>query len=136
MELVTVSQAQRRDEHYTQLERGNILFFPQTPFALSEEERDVLRRTSLTSGSLHKNIAYRPASDRVTGFDKSSKHDSDKLREVLRAYSHRDIALVRTMLPRYMEGCRVDYASFRPEEEEGRGLPSKNRNDLLHVHVF
>jgi hypothetical protein len=136
MELVTVSEVQPRDEHYTQLERGNILFFPRTPFALSEEERDVLRRTSLTGGGLHKNIAYRPASDKVTGFDKSSAQDSEKLREVLRAYSRRTIELLRTILPRYMEGCRVDYASFRPQEEEGRDLPTKKRNDLLHVDAF
>jgi hypothetical protein len=136
MKLVTVSEVQPRDEHYTQLERGNILFFPQPPFALSEEERDVLRSTSLTGGSLHKNIAYRPASDKVTGFDKSSAQDSDKLREVLRGYSQRTLELLRTILPRYMQGCRVDYASFRPQEEEGRHLPTKKRNDLLHVDAF
>ena len=136
VELVSVSECQPRDEHYVQLERGNVLFFPQTPFALSEDERDVLRSTSLTGGSLHKNIAYRPASDKVTGFDKSLAHDSAKLREVLRAYSQRVLGLLRTFLPRYMEGCRVDFASFRPQEEEGRELPTKKRNDLLHVDAF
>jgi 3-deoxy-D-manno-oct-2-ulosonic acid (Kdo) hydroxylase len=136
VELVTVGDVQPREEHYPQLERGNILFFPRTPFALSEDEREVLRSTSLTGGSLHKNIAYRPASDKVTGFDKSIAHDSGKLREVLRAYSQRVLGLLRTLLPRYMEGCRVDFASFRPQEEEGRDLPTKKRNDLLHVDAF
>jgi len=135
-ELVTVSDVQRREEYYGQLERGNILFFPRTPFALSEDERDVLRSTSLTGGSLHKNIAYRPAADKVTGFDKSIARDSEKLRVVLRAYSERALGLLRTLLPRYMEGCRVDFASFRPQEEEGRDLPTKKRNDLLHVDAF
>ena len=136
MELVTVTDVQPRDELYTHLERGNILFFPRTPFPLSEAERDVMRSTSLTGGSLHKNIAYRPASDKVTGFDRSSANDSEKLREVLRAYSQRALGLLRGLLPRYMEGCRVDYASFRPQEEEGRDLPTKKRNDLLHVDAF
>jgi hypothetical protein len=136
MELVTVSEVQPREEHYLQLERGNILFFPRTPFALSEDEREILRKTSLTGGSLHKNIAYRPASDKVTGFDKSMAHDSEKLRDVLRAYSQRALGLLRSLLPRYMEGCRVDFASFRPQEEEGRDLPTKKRNDLLHVDAF
>lgn len=136
MELVTVGEIQPLEEHYQQLERGNILLFPRTPFALSEDERDVLRGTGLTGGSLHKNIAYRPASDKVTGFDKSLAHDSEKLREVLRAYSQRALALLRAFLPRYMEGCRVDFASFRPQEEEGRELPVKKRNDLLHIDAF
>src|ERR1700676_1831736 len=101
MELVTVSEVQPREEHYLQLERGNILYFPRTPFALSEEEREVLRSTSLTGGTLHKNIAYRPASDKVTGFDKAAIHNPEKLREVLRAYSERALGLLRTILPQY-----------------------------------
>jgi hypothetical protein len=136
MEIVTVTEVQPREEHYTQLERGNILFFPRTPVALSEDEREVMRSTSLTGGSLHKNIAYRPASDKVTGFDKANVHDPGKLREVLRAYSQRALGLLRTILPRYLEGCKVDFASFRPQEEEGRDLPTKKRNDLLHVDAF
>src|SRR5579864_4028307 len=136
VELVTVSDVQPCEEHYLQLERGNILCFPRTHFPLSDDERDVLRATSLTGGSLHKNIAYRPAADKVTGFDKSSAQDSEKLRDVLRAYSQRALGLLRKLLPRYMEGCRVDFASFRPQEEEGRDLPTKKRNDLLHVDAF
>src|SRR5579871_4744622 len=85
--LVTIGEVQPLEEHYLELERGNILFFPRTPFALSEDEREVMRGVSLTGGSLHKNIAYRPALDKVTGFDKATVHDSEKLREVLRAYS-------------------------------------------------
>jgi hypothetical protein len=136
MELVTVSAVQPREEHYVQLEQGNILFFPRTPFALSEDERDVLRSTGLTSGSLHKNIAYRPASDKVTGFDKAIVRDPGKLREVLRGYSQRVLGVLRRLLPRYMEGHRIDFASFRSQEEEGRELPTKKRNDLLHVDAF
>jgi len=136
MELVTIGEIQQQEEHYLRLERGNILFFPRTPFVLSEEEREVLRGVSLTGGSLHKNIAYRPASDKVTGFDKAHVHDPGKLREVLRAYSQRALGLLRTLLPRYMDGCRIDFASFRPQEEEGRDLPTKKRNDLLHVDAF
>jgi len=136
MELVTINELQPREEQYVQLERGNILFFPRTPFVLSEDEREVLRRTSLTGGGLHKNIAYRPAADKVTGFDKSMARDSEKLREVLRAYSQRALGLLRSLLPHYMQDARVDFASFRPQEEEGRDLPTKKRNDLLHVDAF
>jgi hypothetical protein len=136
MQLVTINDLEPREEHYLQLERGDILYFPTTPFPLSEDECDVLRSTSLTGGTLHKNIAYRPASDKVTGFDQSAAHDSKPLREVLRAYSQRALGLIETIRPRYTPGRRVDFASFRPQEEEGRDLPTKKRNDLLHIDAF
>jgi hypothetical protein len=136
VELVSVDEVQPREENYLQLERGNILFFPRTPFELSENERNVLRATGLSTSSHHKNIAYRPASEKVTGFDKAMVQDPDELRRVMRAYSQRVLGFLHKLLPRYMENCRIDFASFRPQEEEGRDLPTKKRNDLLHVDAF
>jgi len=134
VELISVDAMQPREEYYLQLERGNILFFPCTPFELSENERDVLRATGLSTSSHHKNIAYRPASDKVTGFDRAM--NAEPLLNVMRAYSERVLGFLRAFLPRYMENCRIDFASFRPQEEEGRDLPVKKRNDLLHVDAF
>jgi len=136
VELINVGEVQPREEYYLQLERGNILFFPRTPFELSENERDVLRATGLSTSSHHKNIAYRPASDKVTGFDKAMVQDPDELRGVMRTYSQRVLGFLRTFLPRYMQNARIDFASFRPQEEEGRDLPMKKRNDLLHVDAL
>ncbi len=134
VELIDIDAVQPREEYYLELERGNILFFPHTPFELSENERNVLRATGLSTSSHHKNIAYRPASDKVTGFDRAM--DPEPLRGVMRAYSQRVLGFLRAFLPRYMENCRIDFASFRPQEEEGRDLPTKKRNDLLHVDAF
>lgn len=136
VELITVGEAPAGDENYLALERGNILYFPQTPFALPEEERELLRSTGLSSSSLHKNIAYRPAEDKVTGFDPAAVADPEKLRGVMRSYSERALSFLWKLLPRYMEKARIDFASFRPQEEEGRDLPTKKRNDLLHVDAF
>jgi 3-deoxy-D-manno-oct-2-ulosonic acid (Kdo) hydroxylase len=136
VELISVDEVQPREENYLQLERGNILFFPCTPFELSENERSVLRATGLSTSSHHKNIAYRPTLDKVTGFDKTMVQNPDELRSVMRTYSQRVLGFLHKLLPRYMENCRVDFASFRPQEEEGRDLPTKKRNDLLHVDAF
>jgi hypothetical protein len=136
VELVTVTDIQPREENYLALERGDILYFPQTPFAFGEEERELLCSTGLSSSSHHKNIAYRPEEDKVTGYDPAVVSDPTKLRGVMRTYSERALAFLWTLLPRYMEKARVDYASFRPQEEEGRDLPTKKRNDLLHVDAF
>ncbi len=136
MELVTVGETAPRDDYYLALERGNVLFFPRTPFPFSDEERNTLRSSELSSSRHHKNIAYRPASDKVTGFDSSAVKDPERLRAVLRSYSQHALEFLRAFLPRYMDKCRIDFASFRPLEEEGRDLPTKKRNDLLHVDSF
>ena len=39
------------------------------------------------------------------------------------------------LLP-YERRWQLDYASFRPLEEEGRDLPLRRRNDLLHTDAF
>ena len=136
MELITVGDTAPAEDYYLALERGNVLFFPRTPFAFSDEERNVLRSSELSSSRHHKNIAYRPASDKLTGFDSSAVKDPERLHAVLRSYSQRALEFLRAFLPRYMEKCRVDFSSFRPLEEEGRDLPTKKRNDLLHVDSF
>src|SRR5215471_14512394 len=136
MQSITVTALEPRDEYYLALEEGHVLFFPTTPFELPEEDQDLLRGTAQTAGSHHKNIAYRPSIDRVTNFDSSSVADPEKLRVVLRGYSQRVLEFLRSFLPRYMKNCRIDYASFRPQEEEGRSLPMTKRNDLLHVDSF
>jgi 3-deoxy-D-manno-oct-2-ulosonic acid (Kdo) hydroxylase len=134
--LITIEEAAAREDHYLALERGNILYFPCTPFDLPESDRELLRATGLSSSSHHKNIAYRPAEDKVTGFDPAAVPDPEKLRAAMRLYSERALGFLWKLLPRYMERARIDFASFRPQEEEGRDLPTKKRNDLLHVDAF
>ncbi len=136
MDLITVGDVQPCEENYLALERGDILYFPRTPFVFPEDQRELLRSTGLSSSSHHKNVAYRPAEDKVTGFDPAAVSDPEKLREVMRTYSERALAFLWKLLPRYMEKARIDFASFRPQEEEGRDLPTKKRNDLLHIDAF
>src|SRR5207249_10289554 len=40
------------------------------------------------------------------------------------------------LLPRYEEGWRMDFASHRTQEEQGRQLRQHARNELLHVESF
>ncbi len=136
MNLLTVADLQPHDEYYRHLEQGGIVYFPVNPFPVPADDQDLLLKTAQTSGSHHKNIAYRPAEDRVSNFDSSSAADPERLRAALRGFSQRTLAFLRDVFPRYMENCRIDYASFRPQEEEGRDLPLHKRNDLLHVDAF
>jgi hypothetical protein len=136
MELVEVKEVRPAPQLYVALEEGNILLLRRTPWDLPAEDQAFLRGISQTRHSYHKNIAYRPGSDRVTGFDDRTVADPQRLRSVLKTFSSLVLGLLRSLLPRYTDGCRIDYASFRAVEEEGRNLSFKKRNDLLHIDAF
>jgi hypothetical protein len=54
----------------------------------------------------------------------------------MRAYSQHVVEFLTAFLSPYQRKWRLDYASFRPQEEEGRNLPHRRRNDLLHTDAF
>jgi hypothetical protein len=118
------------------LEEGTILFFPRTPFELPEADRAFLLRQRQVGAGYHKNIAYRPRQDRVSGFVKQDPADAERLRQVLHDYSARVVAFATRLFPAYARAWRLDFASFRPQEEAGRALGLRARNDRLHVDAF
>ncbi|HEY1252105.1 MAG TPA: Kdo hydroxylase family protein [Thermoanaerobaculia bacterium] len=117
------------------LEQGGILLFRRPPFPIPDEDRDFLLSRRQGGGRLHKNIAYRPARDRVTGAA-GSRADVERLHRILRTYSRATLEFLARRFPGYARSWHVDYASFRPIEEEGRSLPQTSRNDLMHVDAF
>jgi hypothetical protein len=119
-----------------QLEEGHILFFPKVPFELPAEDREFLLSQRQSGASYHKNIAYRPARDRLTGYAERDPERIARLRAALRGYSQRALGFASELLAPYAQRWRVDYASFRPQQEEGRGIRRRARNDLLHVDAF
>ena len=52
-----------------QLEAGAILLFRRTPVQLAEEDITFLLGQQQSDSSLHKNIAYKPATDALSGLD-------------------------------------------------------------------
>jgi hypothetical protein len=119
-----------------ELEQGNILFFSGTPFEFPREDREFLLGRKQTSTAIHKNIAYRPAENRVTGLDKSEAAEASRLSSILSDYSRRAAQFLEELLPPYAGNCKLDYASFRPIEERGRSARLRARNDLPHVDAF
>jgi 3-deoxy-D-manno-oct-2-ulosonic acid (Kdo) hydroxylase len=118
------------------LEAGDILYFPQTPILLPPDDLSFLLGQQQTGSTLHKNIAYKPNLDSVSGLDDASQASVTQLKAIMRRYSQ-DVTrfLARFLLP-YQGRWQLDYASFRPQEEEGRDLPLRRRNDLLHTDAF
>ena len=137
MDLVTLDRWPSAEpvDYRPALEAGNVLFFSTTPFLIPHDAKDFLRNLTFAGGAVHKNIAYRPASDRVTGGQAGEAHLA-KLKNILREYSHTVVEFTSKLLPGYAAHWKLDYASFRPLEEEGRALPLNKRNDLIHTDAF
>jgi hypothetical protein len=120
----------------TELESANILYFPQTPFTITAADREVLLGQKQTSTAFHKNVAYRPAENRVTGLDKSESAEAEALRVILQTYSQNAANFLAALLPPYAGKWKLDFASYRPIEERGRPARLHARNDLPHVDAF
>jgi hypothetical protein len=120
------------------LEGGSILYFPQTPVPIPDEDLHFLLGQLHTGSRFHKNIAYKPAHDKLSGADAETVEPAttDRLRAVMRAYSASVASFLISFLAPYRQRWKLDYASFRPIEEEGRDLPLRRRNDLLHTDAF
>ena len=119
-----------------QLEQGEILFFDDIPFDLPEEDRSFLLSQRRGDSRIHKNVSYRPKQDVLRGFSSSQAEQTKRLRRVMRHYSLAVTRFLSVFLAPYSEHWSLDFASYRPLEEEGRDLSLHKRNDLLHVDAF
>lgn len=136
-EITPESQSAERLRNYcAQLEAGNIIFFPETPIRIPAEDLAFLIGHQQVGGAYHKNIAYRPQEDRITGLDGKDSGNAARLRGIMRRYSNDVIGFLRAFLRPYESRWKVDYASYRPEEEQARDLALRKRNDLLHTDAF
>lgn len=121
-----------------QLEAGDILYFAETPVPLPPDDLSFLLGQQQADSALHKNIAYKPSQDKMSGFDAraSSTAAVERLHRIMRNYSQSVVAFLTGFLSPYKANWLLDYASFRPQEEQGRDLPLRRRNDLLHTDAF
>lgn len=119
-----------------ELESGNILYFPRTPFSFPPDDLTFLLSSKQTGAAYHKNIAYRSNADRITGLDKAPQADVERLRCLMQGYSQRAEGFLAALLPPYAGKWKLDFASYRPIEERGRPARLRARNDLPHVDAF
>lgn len=126
---------QRSRAYCALLERGRVLFFPQPPFPFPAADREFLLGQEWTDLRMHKNVSYRPTEDVLRGISGDSGKMA-RIQNIFRDYSAHVVAFAKNLLAPYANGWTLDFASFRPIEEERRGLPLHKRNDLLHVDAF
>jgi len=133
---VPATAARQNEGLARELESGNILFLPRLPFPLSDEDRAFLLAQKQTDAGYHKNIAYRPAEERLTGAGKMPARDAARLKSILKAYSEWAARFLTERVAEYAGRWVRDFASYRPIEEKGREARLTARNDLAHVDAF
>jgi 3-deoxy-D-manno-oct-2-ulosonic acid (Kdo) hydroxylase len=120
------------------LERGSVLYFPRTPVPIAADDLNFLLSQFQIDSRFHKNIAYKPAHDEISGLDGKTASGTamERLRAIMRRYSASVAGFLMDFLGPYEHRWQLDYASCRPVEEEGRDMPLHRRNDLLHTDAF
>jgi 3-deoxy-D-manno-oct-2-ulosonic acid (Kdo) hydroxylase len=120
------------------LETGSILYFPQTPLPIPPQDLQFLLKSEQSSSAIHKNIAYKPTLDKLSGIETKSlsSPEAQELRAIMRRYSESVSEFIGRFFVSYGNRWDLDYASYRPIEEQGRDLPTRRRNDLIHTDAF
>lgn len=128
----------------SRLERGELVYFPQCPFALpAQADLEFLQAQRVDSRSRH--IAWLP------GLMERDRHDSggnaagvtgavardpvsiQRLANILKDFSHRAQDWLSGNLPEYARSGLPESATLRTEEVATRRLPFELREDLLHL---
>jgi hypothetical protein len=117
------------------LEAGDILFFASLPYQMSDEDRQFLLSQKQSDFKVHKNISYRPAQDLLRG-GAGSPEEQQRLAQIMRGYSRAVTDFLSKVLAPYAGKWTLDFASFRPVQEQHRDLSIRKRNDRMHVDAF
>ena len=116
----------------TELERGNVLLFPELKFSLAPEEAQLLS-PEITGNA--KNVSFDPSNGslRASGL---SDADFQALQELMKRFAASSRSLLRNVLPRYENGLEQARTSFRPAEIAGRRTSWRKDDTRLHVDSF
>ena len=113
------------------LEQGAVLFFPQLPFVLKDDEKPFL--DARVADGKAKNISL----DHTTGKMQASSltgEDATRLAAMIERFGAGAASVVHALLPyRTVERART---SFRPVQVKGRSYSKISDDRLLHVDAF
>ena len=121
------------DEMSDALERGSIVYFPQSPVALPDAADLEFFRQELPRRLKRKNISLHPEDGRTRGLDSDDAEMSERVTRVLKTVSDDIAAFLAGVAPRLTENWTVGTCSFRPMQEQGRDLSAHASNELIHV---
>ncbi len=114
------------------MERGEVVFFDRSPVELPAEDDLQFMREGLPRELQVKNISYHPESDTIPRFE-ASIEIKRSMEQILRTHGKRVEAFLRRSCPDFVPGWTLGTTSFRSIEEQGRKLPPRSSNELVHI---
>ena len=126
-------QQHQADEISDSLERGSVVFFPESPVPVPDMEDLNFIRQELPDLLRGKNISYHPEIDQIRGLDEADPEVAARVRRILVGMSDNIAQFLAHNAPRLVENWTVGTCSFRPIEEQGRKLDAHASNELVHV---
>ncbi len=121
------------DEISDSLEKGSIVYFPETPVTLSSpDDLDFIRR-ELPGLLKLKNVSFHSGAGKLRGLDSTDASLSERVTRILSSVSDDIASFLATAAPRLTDNWTVGTCSFRPIEECGRPLSAHASNELVHI---
>jgi hypothetical protein len=114
------------------LERGQIVQFERCPVELPSAEDQEFLRGDLAHHLRGKNVSYYPDARKLTGM-RAPAEVRERTAQILREHSARVQRYLQAAMPRFVAGWQIGTSSFRPIEEQGRGLSAHASNERIHV---
>jgi len=114
------------------LEKGRIVHFARCPIELPPPEDQEFLREGLAPWLRKKNVSFYPSAGKLTGM-RAPAALVDRARAILAAHSLRVRAFLDSSMPDFTRGMIAGTSSFRPMEEQGRGLSAHASNERIHV---
>ena len=115
-----------------ELEKGNIVEFPETPVPLPSEADMKFLREEMPRSIKLKNVSYHPEAGKIAGLNGTSE-TTEHVTRILQEHSIHVQNFLRRTMPELTEHWIVGTSSFRPLEEQGRNLDAHASNELVHV---
>jgi len=115
------------------LEQGKVLYLPQLPFRIEEDEDDLL--DPVTAGAARKNISYDPASGHLANATVDAV-GAVRLKGMMDRFGRCAARFLEDLIPAYASALEKGRTSFRPLEIAGRTSSPRHDDKRLHVDAF
>jgi hypothetical protein len=112
------------------VERGEIVRLDASSIPLPREEDLAFLRDELPKKLSRKNVSWYPTAG-LTGIEDTAL--AARTARILEERNAAVCAALERLVPRFTKGWTVGTSSFRPFEEQGRGLKAHASNELVHV---
>lgn len=118
----------------SQIENGNIIYFPALPFVLTEDERMFLSPDYADPKS--KNIVYLMERNKLWGVRGVTEDQRKHLKSMLRRYSQHCTQLIKNLLPAYQADIMTGRTNFRSTKIGDQQTSTHKDDRRIHIDAF